>query len=131
MAYCPKCKEEFREGFAVCEDCNVALVESLEGEEAELEELDVACTVSQEENAYIIRGYLESEGIPCQLENLTFHAAPGGALSKVKLWTKKTDVERARELLDAHEHSNFCSSCGHVAEANDTACDFCGSTFEN
>ncbi|HDP89888.1 MAG TPA: hypothetical protein ENN42_08030 [Thioalkalivibrio sp.] len=27
--YCPKCRAEFREGFGVCSDCGVALVEEL------------------------------------------------------------------------------------------------------
>lgn len=131
MAFCPKCKGEFREGIALCKECNVALVESLENEEDEIEELDVACNVIEEENAYIIRGFLESEGIPCQIENVTFHAAPGGALTKVRLWTKKEDLEKARRLIDEHEKFNYCSSCGHVAAIRDDVCDFCGEKFED
>lgn len=30
MAWCPKCKNEYREGFTVCAECKVALVDSLE-----------------------------------------------------------------------------------------------------
>lgn len=30
MAFCPKCKHEYREGFTFCSDCKVNLVESLE-----------------------------------------------------------------------------------------------------
>ena len=30
MAWCPKCKNEYREGFTVCADCGVQLVESLD-----------------------------------------------------------------------------------------------------
>lgn len=131
MPFCPKCRGEFREDIAVCRECNVALVESLENEENEVEELDVACSVTEEENAYIIRGFLENEGIPCQIENVTFHAAPGGALTMVRLWTKKEDVEKARRLIDEHEKFNCCPSCGHVAGAHDTVCDFCGEELED
>ena len=31
----------------------------------EIEDIEIACTIMQEENAYIIRGFLENEGIPC------------------------------------------------------------------
>lgn len=132
MPYCPQCKDEFREEIKVCPECEVALVAALPKEiEPEMEDLEVACTIPEEQTAYIIRGYLESEGIPCQMENVTFHAAPGGALTRVRLWVKKTDVPRTRKLMEDHEEFNYCSSCGHVAAAQDAACDFCGEPFEN
>ena len=131
MPYCPKCRGEFREDIKVCGECSVSLVESLSDEDNDIEELEVVCSVVEEETAYIIRGFLENEGIPCQLENMTFHAAPGGALTKVRLWTKKEDAEKARLMIDEHEKFNFCSACGHVAQIRDTVCDFCGETFED
>ncbi len=30
--YCPKCRQEYREGFTVCKDCNEVLVNELPGE---------------------------------------------------------------------------------------------------
>ena len=96
----------------------------------EIEELEIACTIMQEENAYIIRGFLENEGIPCQLENLVFHALPTGDLTKVRLWTKKSDADKARKMIQEHEEFNVCSACGHVVMAQDTACDFCGESLE-
>lgn len=132
MPFCPKCKDEFRPEISVCANCNVALVDSLE-EDQEMEELAVACNIAQEENAYIIRGFLESEGIPCQLENMSFHASPAPAtlLTKVRLWVRKTDLEQARSLIEEHENFNLCSSCGHVVNASDTTCDFCGESLED
>jgi putative signal transducing protein len=97
----------------------------------EIEDLEIACTVLQEENAYILRGFLENAGIPCQLENVSFHAAPAGELTKVKLWTKKSDVERARQMIKEAEQFDSCSSCGHVVFPEDTTCDFCGETLES
>ena len=35
MAWCPKCKEEYREGIQVCADCGIDLVESLTEQEQE------------------------------------------------------------------------------------------------
>ena len=99
----------------------------------EIEDLEIACTVYQEENAYILRGFLENEGVPCQLENLTFHAEPipAGGLTKVRLWTKKSDVEKARQLIQKAEQFDSCSSCGHVIFAEDATCDFCGESLES
>lgn len=131
MPFCPKCREEFREGFSICQDCNVALVAALENDEDPTQELAVVCSLTQEDVAYIIRGYLESEDIPCVLENATAHAipAPAMALTRVRLWTQKSDVSRARDLINEHEQFNICSSCGHIAGVEDTSCDFCGEKF--
>lgn len=98
----------------------------------EIEDIEIACTIMQEENAYIIRGFLENEGIPCQLENLTFHAEPipVAGLTKVRIWTKKSDAERARKLIEEREQFADCSNCGHVVMAEDTTCDFCGESLE-
>ncbi len=115
-----------------CPECEVNLQETLADDLDKEETLGVAVTVVQEENAYIIRGFLESEGIPCQLENVSFHAgpAPVGELTKVRLWTKKEDIEFVRHLIKDHETFATCSACGHVASAEDTACDFCGGEFD-
>lgn len=48
MPWCPKCKNEYREGIKVCADCGIELVESLErtegsplifGDQSQMEEL--------------------------------------------------------------------------------------------
>jgi recombinational DNA repair protein RecR len=98
----------------------------------ETEDLEIAYTVLQEEDAYILRGFLENEGIPCQLENLVFHAEPipVAGLTKVRLWTKKSDVERARKLIQEREQSATCSACGHVVMTEDASCDFCGEPLQ-
>lgn len=131
MPYCPVCREEFRAGISRCDGCGVELVDSLQGNN-EMEDLSVVCTIIQEDKAHIVRGFLESEGIPCQLENVSFHAgpAPAGELTKVRLWSKTSDVERARRLIQEHEQFTTCSSCGHVALGEDEKCDFCGERFE-
>ncbi len=128
MSYCPECREEFRPEIKTCPTCEVALEAKLSDDTIGEADLEVVATVVQEENAYIIRGFLESEGIPCQLENVSFHAgpAPAGELTKVRLWTRKEDVGAARRLIDDHEQLDTCSACGHVASEQDTVCDFCG-----
>ena len=51
MPFCPECREEFREGFSICQECNALLVERLEIDEIgirEPEELEIACFLTEE-----------------------------------------------------------------------------------
>ncbi|MBT3415409.1 MAG: DUF2007 domain-containing protein [Nitrospina sp.] len=100
MQICPKCDEKFSDTSSSCPACNIEVASSVEQSEAP--DLVVLCTVLNEAKAYIMRGFLESEGIPCQLENISFHAepAPVADLMKVRLWTLREDAERARRLLE-------------------------------
>ena len=95
MIFCPKCEQEFPHTDPTWRDSNVEFVSSLK--EDEFPELAVICTFLYEATAYIIKGFIENENIPCQLENISFHArpAPVSDLMKVRLWTKKEDVKRA------------------------------------
>ena len=131
MPYCPKCEAEYRPEIRICPECRVSLVPELAAEPVEMEELDVVCTVTQEANAYILRGFLENEGIPCVLENISFHATPSPTddLVRLRLWSKKADVERARRLIREHEQFPTCPACHHVVLTQDTVCDFCGETL--
>lgn len=80
-----------------------------------------------------MRGFLESEGIPCQLENISFHAepAPVADLTKVRLWTLREDVERARTLLEERETIQICSVCEAKVEEQDKVCQHCGEPLED
>ncbi len=86
----------------------------------------VLCTVLNEAKAYIMRGFLENEDIPCQLENISFHAepAPVADLMKVRLWVLREDSERACKLLEERERIQICSVC--ETETEDVVCPNCG-----
>lgn len=58
-------------------------------------------TIFSEEKAVLLQGRLETEGIPCSIESLKYHAEPVnfGRLSEVRLWVLDADLERARALL--------------------------------
>ena len=79
-----------------------------------------------------MRGFLESEGIPCQLENISFHAepAPVADLMKVRLWTLKEDAEQARQLLQKRENVQVCSGCAKEVDEEDEVCPHCGERLE-
>ena len=123
---CPECEEEYDGTITTCWDCNVELVASLK--RADCLELAVVCTILNEANAHIVKGFLENENIPCQLENISFHAgpAPVADLMKVRLWSKKKDVERARKLLAELEDIQICSSCETEVNCQDEICSHCG-----
>ena len=126
MMFCPECEKEFPDTTPTCRDCNVELVSSLK--EDEFPDLAVICTILNEPTAYIIRGFLENENIPCQLENISFHAgpAPVADLMKVRLWARKEDVERARKLLEERQGIQVCSACETEVGLEDDACSHCG-----
>ena len=126
MLFCPECEEKYSDTITTCWDCNVELVTSLKG--VEFPELAIVCTILNESTAYIVKGFLENENIPCQLEIVSFHAgpAPVADLMKVRLWSKKKDVERARILLAELEHIQICSSCETEVNFPDEICSHCG-----
>ena len=122
---CPECEEEYDGTITTCWDCNVELVASLK--QADCLELAVVCTILNEANAHIVKGFLENENIPCQLENVSFHAgpAPVADLMKVRLWSKKQDVKRSRKLLAELENIQVCSSCETEVNFQDEVCSHC------
>ena len=98
----------------------------------ETPDLVVLCSVLNEAKAYIMRGFLENEGIPCQLENISFHAepAPVADLMKVRLWTLREDAEPARRLLEEIENIRFCSACVTQVGEQCEVCPHCGEGME-
>ena len=130
MKSCPKCIETFPDTHFRCPECNIELVLSMVQKEAP--DLVILCTVLDEAKAHIMRGFLESEGIPCQLENISFHAepAPVADLMKVRLWTLKEDAEQARILLQERESVQVCFGCAREVGAQDEICPHCGERLE-
>ena len=128
MQSCPKCHEKFSKRYFLCSKCN----EELTSSKMETPDLVVLCSVLNEAKAYIMRGFLENEGIPCQLENISFHAepAPVADLMKVRLWTLREDAESARRLLEEIENIRFCSACVTQVGEQCEVCPHCGEGME-
>lgn len=57
---------------------------------------------SSEVEAEIVHGALENAGIPCEIENLKFHAEPVnfGPMSRVKVHVPADRLEEARKVLE-------------------------------
>lgn len=69
---------------------------------------EIAETVGTEEEASLVAGFLEAEGIASQVESLLFHQEPAtfGKLSEVRILVHADDVERARQLIAAREDAD-------------------------
>jgi len=109
MPFCPGCKEEYRQGFSVCADCNQALVESLEDipadkpkEEWVFVEHTLLCSIADDVNADILIAALKEDEIPV----LAKKHGPGGYLTiymemnafGVDIYVPQEELARAWEI---------------------------------
>ena len=67
MPWCPKCKCEYRKGIALCADCGVELVESLEGATALLDVLLLTAEPENEALAIRFEKFLQYSEVPAKL----------------------------------------------------------------
>lgn len=95
--YCPSCRAEFREGFFRCEDCDVALVETLPEEKIEPGYVELA-TVFTEGEIALIKANLDQAGIDYYFHGEQAHRLaplPFGA----RLMVREDQKEEAEALL--------------------------------
>jgi hypothetical protein len=67
--FCPKCKAEFREGFAECSDCNITLINELPDKpeqsiEYEYVDFKEFLTTNDQGEIALFKSMFESENIP-------------------------------------------------------------------
>lgn len=67
-----------------------------------MDDWEVVRTLGTEEEAALIAGYLESQGIRAEIESLLFHQEPVnfGRLGEVRVKVPGAEAGRARQLLD-------------------------------
>lgn len=102
--FCPKCGDEFREGFYVCPDCDASLVNRLpEREERPPEEEFVTvATFENQIEASVARGALEAAGIRALVpEETRMFGLNRTVLNQpwAELKVKASDRDRAVEVL--------------------------------
>lgn len=107
MPYCPKCKQEFPASVAECPDDKVALVNELPFQTVNGEGgtwVEIASTGSEDE-AKLLQGFLEAEGIPAQIENVKFSMEPinFGTMGDIRIYVDTEDEQRAIDLLRKRE----------------------------
>ena len=95
--YCPSCRAEFREGFFRCEDCDVALVETLPEERVKPGYIELA-TVFTEGEIAVIKANLDQAGMDYYFHGEQAHRLaplPFGA----RLMVREDQKEEAEALL--------------------------------
>jgi putative signal transducing protein len=106
MAYCPKCKKQFDDATA-CPDCKTKLVEDLPFQTRQSDDGTtwVEIISSNSDEAQLIQGFLEAEGIDAQIEHAEANILPTtfGTLGDVRTFVPVEDEQRALELLRQRE----------------------------
>jgi formate dehydrogenase assembly factor FdhD len=79
-------------------DENDDLVQKIEGDGVTWIEI---ASAGSEDEANLLVGFLDSEGIASQIENLKFHMEPVnvGKMGEIRVYVKTDDEARAQELL--------------------------------
>lgn len=102
MPYCPKCKEAVSEG-TKCPECGSKLVEELPFQAVPAPNATWVEIYScgTEDEANLVRGFLDAEGIPAQIENVKFSMEPinFGKMGDIRIYVEAEDEARALQLM--------------------------------
>lgn len=96
--WCPKCRSEYRDGFAVCAECGSPLVEVLPAAPAPE---PVFLTETEGDEAWILPELLHRAGIPCYLyrgNGLFEPMTPDGTVPG-RLYVDERHLESARRCM--------------------------------
>jgi hypothetical protein len=103
MPYCPTCKQAYPAGQKECPTDRTALVGELpfQSRQGEGETWVEIASTGTDDEARIITGFLEAEGIPAQIENVKFSMEPinFGAMGDIRVYVGAEDEARAQQLM--------------------------------
>lgn len=108
MAFCPTCKQAYPDDVTECPDDRTALVDELPFQAVPAETggtwVEIA-SVGAVDEAQIVRGFLEEEGIPAQVENVQTSELPTtfGSLGEIRIYVPAEHEAKAMELLKRRE----------------------------
>jgi hypothetical protein len=108
MPYCPTCNQEFESDVKECPDDRTELVAELPYQTITADDgttwVEVASSGTEDE-ARLMQGFFEADGIPAQIENLKFSMEPinFGTMGDIRIYVKTEDQDRAAELLRTRE----------------------------
>ncbi|HSN69472.1 MAG TPA: DUF2007 domain-containing protein [Thermoanaerobaculia bacterium] len=105
MPYCPVCKHQFESPASECPTDKTPLVDELPFQTVESPGttwVEIA-SVGSDDEARLLAGFLEAEGIPAEVESLRFSMEPVnlGQMSEIRVYVGAEDEHRAMELLAA------------------------------
>ena len=109
MLYCPTCKQAWPAGQTECPTDHAILVADLPFQAVQSDGegstwVEIAST-GVDDRARIIKGFLEAEGIPAQIESVKFSMEPinFGTMGDIRIYVGAQDEARAQELLRQRE----------------------------
>lgn len=114
MPWCPKCKAEYREGFNLCANCNIELVNELEPELDEdanvvYDKEAFLTTVANASEALVIEALLQSYGISVLRKYKGagdyLQISMGATVFGIDLYVSSQSLETAKEVLDTMDKS--------------------------
>jgi nitroreductase len=93
----------------------------------------VAWKGSVEEEAYLVKGFLENNGISCVLEEMKFREVPVNfsSLSKLQIMVAQEKLAEAQRLIQERSSQVECPACGALNPEGDLICKYCGQDLEN
>jgi hypothetical protein len=112
LSFCPNCGSEYEPGIERCSDCDSPLVESPPDERADIDPDATLVEVYEaagDNEAFIIKGLLESEGIWCSLESDVPHSVfplDVDGLGAVRIMVSEDDAEHATQLIAQYREEN-------------------------
>ena len=109
MPICPSCGSEFRAGFTDCNTCHVALVDSLETPEEEVETVEetgeetlrLLGTFNEDAQAIMVRHLLDGAGIPSIVQG--GHGPQIGHCLPFRVFVDEDYVEAAQEAIATYQ----------------------------
>ena len=108
MPYCPTCKQSYDAGTKECPQHRVPLVDELPFQAIAGDNnttwVEIASTGTDDE-ARLLQGFLQAEGIDAQVENVKFSMEPinFGTMGDIRVYVEAQDEQKAMELLRGRE----------------------------
>jgi hypothetical protein len=104
MPYCPVCKRQFDDPATECPTDKAPLVDQLPFQTVESPGTTWVeiTSVGSDDEARLLAGFLEAEGIAAEVESLRFSMEPVnlGQMSEIRIYVGAEDERRAMELLE-------------------------------
>jgi len=149
MPFCPKCKEEYRDGIEICAECGEALVATLPTDDSKHPSIEfvLLAEAQGEIQTRLLKAALEQDGIPTILVGDTLDTfqiypsyesrilVPRRLLERAQtimdvVMSPASDAELGEEAIEDGMAKTYCESCGEEVPADAKECPSCGARFD-